>query len=360
MCSAPLTRAVPPSGHARRLLGEDQAHARAIGGGLAGGRVVHLEHQRRPLRQPHRGALGVDARPVAGHEAAERSGRALRLRPGVGERRLLLAVWQFRPAGLSGGNVHALGEGHRAARPRPRRRAGRRRVGGRTQVDDHVVDGGGVARPHFPRLDPAILVVVRRHLEVDVGNLAAGGDRIVLLHLEHGVGRADLPAGRVGRRGRQVLRIALGRAGLDPPRNRRLLRVGQPPLVREVPDGGIGVPRRHRAVLHLGGDGPRPGPGVLVGEQRHRRHLARAMAGRALREEDRRHVAREGRRGRRGLRRRRVREQERGDEHHQASESHPHGPNYAPGRRRRQRISPARRQPRIQAPSRRNPSVIRA
>ena len=93
---------------------------------------------------------------------------------------------------------------------------------------------------------------------------------------------------------RQILRVALGRAGVDPARDRRLLRVGQAALVREVADRRIGMPRRHDAGLDRVGNRARPRPRILVGEQRHRRDLARPMTGGAVGKEDRRDVIKGG------------------------------------------------------------------
>ena len=59
---------------------------------------------------------------------------------------------------------------------------------------------------------------------------------------------------------------------------------------------GPGAPRRHLAGHHLVLDRARPGPHVLVGDERHRRDLAGPMADDAVLVEDRRDVLRERRR----------------------------------------------------------------
>ncbi len=148
----------------------------------------------------------------------------------------------------------------------------------------------GIAGPHLPRLHPAVLVEVRGHFEVNVRDIPRRRNRIVLLHLEDDVRLADPPAVRILGTSRQILRVAFGGAGLDPPRNRALLIIREAPCIGEMADGRIGMPRRHRALRHLRRDGARPGARVLVGEQRHRRDLARPMADGAVLEEDRRDV----------------------------------------------------------------------
>ncbi len=95
------------------------------------------------------------------------------------------------------------------------------------------------------------------------------------------VGLADVPLVHIAEdtRGRHVCRIAGRRALIDPAGDDPDLGVGQRWIVLELVDADVpvDVPRRHLARGHLLFDRPRPGPGVLVGHQRHRRDRAGAM-----------------------------------------------------------------------------------
>ena len=132
----------------------------------------------------------------------------------------------------------------------------------------------------------------------------------VLRHRRHGVRRRvddqirrpaeeirvvpDVVVGELDRR-RHVVGVAARRTGVDPADDRVDLLVGQRAVVLEVPDADrlVDVPRRHLPRLDAGLDGPRPGPRFRVGDERHRRDVARPMARLALLLEDRRHVLRE-------------------------------------------------------------------
>ena len=63
----------------------------------------------------------------------------------------------------------------------------------RQQIEEQVVHGTTVAGPNLPVRNEAILGEVRRDHQVLVRNLPGSRNRIVLLHRQHHVGRADVP-----------------------------------------------------------------------------------------------------------------------------------------------------------------------
>ena len=104
------------------------------------------------------------------------------------------------------------------------------------------------------------------------------------------VRRPELPPLGPGRRLRQVGGIALGLAPLDPSLNGVDLIVAQPPLAEDRILPALGQPRRHVPLGRFLGNLPGVLDGVGVGQERERRHFARAMAWGAIREQDRRDV----------------------------------------------------------------------
>ena len=207
-----------------------------------------------------------------------------------------LAFGQRRAAGLAGRDLHAVGEGERsasAARPAAAR---------------GCLPAPGSARSACRRSRGAR----RRGCPAGAPTPGSSGPRRswpALRNTDRGSCRSpesDSPPASTGRRraGRCASRRRSSAPPADPWRRlpaRRprptcaivvLLRRGQAPLVGELPVRGVGVPRRHRPVRHLAPRWTRPRPRVLVGEERHRRDLARPMAGGALREQDRRDVLR--------------------------------------------------------------------
>ena len=138
----------------------------------------------------------------------------------------------------------------RTGRRRRRARLGRTGVA-RAHVGNDVVDGGAGAGPDLEGLQPPVLGQVRRDLEELVVERAARRDRIVLLHREDRVGLAHHPAlGELRRRG-QILRIAFRRSAARPRDEHVLVRRRQAAIVQELAVRRIvGVPGRHRAVLH--------------------------------------------------------------------------------------------------------------
>ena len=97
-------------------------------------------------------------------------------------------------------------------------------IGLRPVEREDMVHDLPVPRPHLDRLNPFRFGEVRRDVEVLVLDHAVGRNLVLLLHLEDDVRLADGPAVRVDRRRRQVLRVALRRAGVRP-RDQRLLLV---------------------------------------------------------------------------------------------------------------------------------------
>ena len=116
------------------------------------------------------------------------------------------------------------------------------------------------------------------------------------------VGLADRPDGRVGEleQRRRVGRVAARRPVVDPRRDGLDLRVAQGGVALVVLDADVllDVPGRHRVlrVPQAGAlpDAPRPGPRVLVGDQRHRGSAVRAVALLAAPLQNRRDVLRPG------------------------------------------------------------------
>ena len=102
------------------------------------------------------------------------------------------------------------------------------------------------------------------------------------------------PSGNVGAGGRSA-GSPFGRAAVRPRDQRRAVGVAQQPLIVERPRRRVGVPRRHVPVADFVADRLRPGPRILVGQQRHRRDFAGPVAARAVLEDDRRDVLAERR-----------------------------------------------------------------
>ena len=144
-----------------------------------------------------------------------------------------------------------------------------------------------VARPQLDRLNPLRFGEVGRDVEVLVLDHPVGRDLVLLLHFEDDVRLSHGPAFGIDRRRRQVLRVALRRAGVGPRDQHLLLFVGQPALVQERAFRRRRVPGRHVSLADLVANVLGMRPDVVVGQERHRRNLARAMAGRAVAEEDR-------------------------------------------------------------------------
>ncbi len=159
----------------------------------------------------------------------------------------------------------------------------------------HVVHTTRIARAHLHGLDPPVLAEASGHLEALHVDETALGNRDLLGQFEYGIRSPDAPVAFVGRRRRQVGRVALRRTGIHPRQYRHQLVVVQPPLVRQRPVPFLGERRRHRPRRDASADRSRPGSDVLEAEKGHRRDLAGTMAGGAVVVEDGRDVSREGR-----------------------------------------------------------------
>ena len=149
-----------------------------------------------------------------------------------------------------------------------------------------------VSRHHFRRLHPSVLGEVGGDVDVFVIVHAA------TLHRKLGDGqhhvRLDMPAFGEHRGRRQILRIALPRAGPDPGVNGRDLLVGQPRIVAEIPHLGISMPGRHLALHYRITNRAGPHASFLVGHERHGRDVVGAVADHAIFEQDWSHIPVEG------------------------------------------------------------------
>ena len=169
---------------------------------------------------------------------------------------------------------------------------------------------GVVGHAGLDGLDVAVLVQIE--IGVDVAEQIRTLRRHqVVRELDDQIGLADLPLGRVREvdRRRHVLGVAPRRAAVDPRGHERDLRIAQRGVVLELLDADVlvDVPGRHLAIDDAVPDRAGPGSDLLVGDQRHRGHLALAMAHLAGALQDRRDVLGERDLGRRGLRRRQRR-----------------------------------------------------
>ena len=161
-----------------------------------------------------------------------------------------------------------------------------------------VIDDAGHGVVHYrealgrrlglDRLDPAVLRQARVRLQVAPPVRRLRGDDERLRNLHDPVRRADMPLVHPlelhGRR--QVGGIAARRAGFHPLGDGGDLGIAQRLVFLEILDADVlvDVPGRHDALGDLFPDRPRPRPGLLVRQERHRRdgagpvtHLARPL-----------------------------------------------------------------------------------
>ena len=164
-----------------------------------------------------------------------------------------------------------------------------------------VVHDFAVAGPELDRLNPLRFREVCRDVEVLVFDHPVGRHGVLLLHFKDDVRRAHGPTVRVDRRGRHVLRVALGCACGHPAEEHFLFLGSQPALVQERAFRRDGMPRRHVSFADFVANVLGMRPDVVVGQERHRCDLAGPMAGRAVLEENRGDVFGVGRTGRRCL-----------------------------------------------------------
>ena len=163
-----------------------------------------------------------------------------------------------------------------------------------------------IRRTNLDHLDPARLgdrdVVGHRAIP----HVLAGRRHLVFGAADHEIGRTEtvlhafpFVVGGNLLRGRQVFRVALRRAGVDPRHDGVDLFLRQRHVVLEFlhADALIDVPRRHLPRRDALLDRPRPRPRLGEGHERHRRDRIRLMAFLALGLHDWRDVFGEGRSG---------------------------------------------------------------
>ena len=165
-------------------------------------------------------------------------------------------------------------------------------------VDHRVVDGrpARLARLDLDPADVAVLGQAGVGDEVDEQIRAFGRHDHVLLHLDDEVRFAVLPsfAVRPLERRRQIRGIAARGASVDPGGDQGDLLVGEARVRLVDADRPVDVPGRHLAGGDPALDRARPGPGLLVGKERHRRRSSRPVAAFARALEDRCDVAAPG------------------------------------------------------------------
>ena len=160
-----------------------------------------------------------------------------------------------------------------------------------------------VSRPELVRREPGVFLEVRRNRHVGIRHGTVGRDLERLEKCEDQIRLANRPAFGELRRLRQVGVVPPGSPAIDPGGNRVDLGLREARVVLVGANAGVGAPGRHLPGQHLGLHGARPGTGVVVSHQRHRRQVVRPVTGHAVLEQDGRDVLGE----RRGpLRRRRA------------------------------------------------------
>ena len=147
-----------------------------------------------------------------------------------------------------------------------------------TNVCDGVVHHVARARPDLDSLDPPVLGKRERQDDVLVIEFLRCGDADRFRHPDNEVRRARGPSVGPMHRGRRIGRVTFRRSGIGPLADGVDLRGGEPGIVGESYRGLCGEPWRHRARKHRLANRLRPGTHLLVGEQRHRADLARAVA----------------------------------------------------------------------------------
>src|SRR5258705_476178 len=107
-----------------------------------------------------------------------------------------------------------------------------------------------VARPALCRFDPLVFSESRIREKVLIADFAFGRHvERLLRHVYDRVGLTDLPADSELARRRQVGLLSLGRPGLDPAVNQRLVFVAESRVVDKMTVLGISVPRWHALLL---------------------------------------------------------------------------------------------------------------
>src|SRR6266568_1686350 len=151
-----------------------------------------------------------------------------------------------------------------------------------------------VARTNFGCGDPGVLRESARQDNVLVFNCSLRGYVKFVWHLEYAVRYTDVPPVHEFQRGRAILRVACRGSAVHPGHQRLDLFRGQPALVRKMTVPRVRKPRRHLLGQHRRLDPRSPRPRLLVGQQRHGRHFARAVTGLTVVLQNRKHVLVEG------------------------------------------------------------------
>jgi hypothetical protein len=124
-------------------------------------------------------------------------------------------------------------------------------------------------------------------LEISILVRPAGFERKLLRHCQNMIRFADRPAFDELRLRREVLRIPLKRALVDPGDYRFDLLLRQTAVIGPPAGMRIGVPGRHLAIQDFFANRFGPGTDVFVSQSRERRGFARAMTLGAILEEER-------------------------------------------------------------------------
>src|SRR5262245_3442757 len=155
------------------------------------------------------------------------------------------------------------------------------------------MDDGAVARPELDHFSEAIFGPGNLDVEIRDRELAFGGNLGRRRHVDDVV-RLAAPVGpAIGERRwlRHVGVVAFQRASVNPRGDRLNLDFAQAAIVAHRQRLlVVGAPRRHLTPDDLGFDRFGPRPHIFVGEERHWRDLARAVARRAFVVNDRRDV----------------------------------------------------------------------
>src|SRR5882672_5148972 len=154
---------------------------------------------------------------------------------------------------------------------------------------------GAIAWTYLSGLHPAVFREVGRDLKVLIVDRAARRDFVIRLHFEDLVRFAELPAfGECGQL-RHLRRVAFWCASIDPADQGVDFVLRKAEVVAKLSVSGVGMPWWHYMRRHLLANRLRPRPHLPERDERHRRHLAWAMAAHALCVKDRSYIVAEGR-----------------------------------------------------------------
>ena len=140
-----------------------------------------------------------------------------------------------------------------------------------------MVQDRGIGGAHLGFLHPEVFRDVSFYKDELIIDRALRRDLERLRHFDHKV-RLDIPAFLERTRRWTILRIAFGRAVVNPRHKCLDLGVAQSAVVQKVPDIRVGKPWRHLLSHDRRFDGLRPGTRIRVAQERHRSHLTRPVA----------------------------------------------------------------------------------